>query len=99
MASDDLSFEEITAYFSKAGASSHCPTCRSQQWIIPPQPHQRTIGLFAPRLEDGGYISPGTIIPTIIVVCTNCGFTRLHSLAVLWEKIRGQPLFPEAKNG
>lgn len=95
---DDLTFEEITGYFTKVGAADACPVCRTANWTIPSLPHDGTVGLFTPR-PDGGYLMPGGVIPTIVVACTNCGFIRLHSAAILLDKIRGKPLNPEKGNG
>jgi hypothetical protein len=89
---DQITFAELTEFFSKVGAGLPCSSCGKVEWIIPPSETERVVGLFAPR-QDGAYIMPQTIIPTMIVLCGNCGYIRLHSLALLWQKIRGVPLF------
>lgn len=88
---EDLSFDEITAFFDKVGAKQPCPICTKWAWTIPEPKGGRNVGLFSPR-EDGGYVMPEGVVPAILLACQNCGFLRMHSFLKLKTSIRGESL-------
>jgi len=70
-----------------------CPSCHTTGWH--PLDHTK-VGLAQILLQDGTAPNVnGTNIPTIILICVNCGFVRSHSALILaqWK------LNKEVKNG
>src|SRR5262249_39509548 len=93
-----LTSEEVIQFFSDIGATQRCPVCAQRAWALPAREVEKVVGLFGQK-KDGSlkqrstFTSPGTVIPTITVLCTNCGYLRLHALSTVWEKIRGSVLY------
>ncbi len=77
----ELSAEEknklVTAIKSKI-PQLHCPMCQNQNFIL-------LDGYLSHSLQFGlkGIALGGTTIPTVALVCGNCGFLSQHSIGVL----------------
>ena len=77
---DHVSRDDFGKFLASKGAIQKCEVCGSPEgWIISDQGHQRIVGLFNPRPQDGGYVMPSGIIPAIVLVCKNCFHIRLFS--------------------
>lgn len=78
---------ELVLEFLNSRASRRCEVCGADEgWLLPDAGQQRIAGLFNPR-EDGGYVMPGGIVPTIIVACRSCGNLRLFAEAIIAAQI------------
>ncbi len=64
-----------------------CPLCQHEQWQIPPSFLPLTLKKTPRSFQLGG-----TVLPTVPLICTNCGNTQLINLRVLgiedWESLR-----------
>lgn len=68
------------------GVKAACPFCDSTSWDIPEHEHASSDGAIIPwRHVEGGMYSSG--IGAIVMVCTNCGFIRLHDMRLYQEAI------------
>lgn len=63
---------ELQNFFASRGADSDCPACGYD-------------GAWLPLEEDSDLYLPSKIgpVPVTAVICHNCGFVRLHSLAAI----------------
>lgn len=70
--------ELLIKTLEEKGVKSVCPMCRNQHFIL-------ADGYFSNTLqEDTKNLSLGGAgIPTIPIVCSNCGFVSQHALGVL----------------
>ena len=55
-----------------------CPLCHHEQWQIPPSFLPLTLKKTPRSFQLGG-----TVLPTVPLICTNCGNTQLLNLKVL----------------
>jgi hypothetical protein len=78
MALDPEVHREIAAALDAHGAKQPCPRCDTNTWV-----------LLDGFLNHSGTDKPGTVvlggttIPTIALICRNCGFLSLHSAVIL----------------
>jgi|SRR5580658_7975283 predicted nucleic-acid-binding Zn-ribbon protein len=76
--------ESALAELRRRGAiNDNCPRCRTSDWnvdmvSIPANP----LPIPAPRALPGLSGLPG-YLPSLIIICKNCGYTMLHNLNVL----------------
>ena len=95
MASARSIIEKITeALRKKVGDRElRCPICQHEQWQIPPSFVPLTLKKSPRSFQLGD-----TVLPTVPLICTNCGNTQLINLRVLgiedWESLR----FDDAAN-
>ena len=71
--------DEIIRKLRERGVSGGCPMCKGTSFAI-------ADGFFNHSVHgelSSGFIVGGPSIPTIAVICTNCGFTSQHALGVL----------------
>ncbi len=71
--------QKIIKKLQEKGVKIDCPMCEHNNFII-------ADGYFNnPMHSDfqGGLVLGGPSIPTIAIVCGNCGFTSQHALGVL----------------
>lgn len=76
-----LSEEEkrkIIEEFAKRGVKNHCPMCGNNNFVVSDGYFNNTM-----QSELKGMIIGGPSIPTIPIICTNCGFISQHALGVL----------------
>lgn len=78
-----LTTKLIKQILGQASTDAKCSSCGNNEWLLPDEEPQFTVGLFTPRKDDGGYLMPGGIVPAVIVICKNCGLIRLHSKILL----------------
>ena len=81
MLSDDQKNEiiaQLDVSFHKFNKAGHCPMCGHNKFTI-------ADGYFTPILQKDltSYKLGGASIPSIIIICTNCGFMSQHALGVL----------------
>lgn len=75
---DDL--QRIVKEFEIRKVKQHCPMCSNNSLTIVPQ------GYFNNSIQnslDSGIVLGGPSIPTIGVICNNCGYLSQYSLGVL----------------
>lgn len=79
---NQLSEEEkkkIAAKLNEKGVRPGCPMCGHKNFIL-------ADGYFNHTIQgdiQSGLILGGPSIPTIAIICSNCGFTSQHALGVL----------------
>lgn len=69
---------EIVEALEERGAKLPCPRCGNQSFTL-------LDGYFNQVLQTdlGGIILGGPSIPSVVVVCTRCGFLSQHALGAL----------------
>lgn len=75
--SDDQKQKVIEA-LAKAGANLPCPRCGNGQFSL-------VDGYFNHPIQTslGGLVIGGPSVPSVVVVCNQCGFISQHALGVL----------------
>lgn len=64
---------EINEKLEAAGAKDACLTCGSPDLIIDPSAESALLAM------NDGVVAFDRAIPVVALICTRCGFTRLHS--------------------
>lgn len=69
---------EIIKVLSEKGVTALCPMCGNKNFVV-------ADAYFNNSLQDspGAIHIGGSSIPTIPIICTNCGFVSQHALGVL----------------
>lgn len=70
--------KKIVQALTSKGATQPCPRCRNQSFTLVDGYFNQPI-----QTELGGLIIGGPSIPSIVVVCTQCGYMSQHALGVL----------------
>ena len=71
--------ERIVVLLQGRGVPKQCPMCKKSTWSI-------ADGYFSTpihRSVHSGVVLGGPTIPSIALVCTNCGFISCHAAGVL----------------
>ena len=71
--------KKIAAKLNEKGVRPTCPMCNNNNFIL-------ADGYFSHTLQSNiqsGLVIGGPAIPTIAIICSNCGFTSEHALGVL----------------
>jgi len=71
--------DKIIAALSDKGADMPCPRCGHEHFDV-------MDGYFSDAVqhtEDGTLVNAGYCIPTVVVICMNCGHISQHALGVL----------------
>ncbi len=70
--------DKIIKALMERGARAPCPRCGNQSFTL-------LDGLFNQPLQTelGNIVLGGPSIPSVVVVCTRCGFISQHALGVL----------------
>jgi hypothetical protein len=70
--------QKIVQKLVEKGATLPCPRCGRNHFTL-------IDGYLAHPLQDelGGLVLGGPTLPSIVVICTNCGFMSQHALGVL----------------
>jgi predicted RNA-binding Zn-ribbon protein involved in translation (DUF1610 family) len=71
----EYNIERAMAALEQAGAKLDCPSCGGQDWSRNPDP------VALPTMVPDGNLLPAA--PAYMLVCTKCGFVRLHSTKTL----------------
>lgn len=68
----------IVDVLNKKGVSKPCPMCGNQHFVV-------ADGYFVNTIQNSlrGITLGGPNIPTISIICSNCGFVSQHALGVL----------------
>lgn len=66
--------DTITQKLSERKAQAACPSCGNNNWAFPQE---------AAQLPQWSNVFPAPGIPTVVMICNNCGYIRLHALAPL----------------
>lgn len=68
----------IQRRLEEKGAMLPCPRCGNQQFML-------ADGLLAPSLQTSinDIVLGGRSIPSVVVICTQCGYISLHAVGVL----------------
>ena len=70
--------KEILEVMEKSGVLNLCPICRNNKFQLQPGYFINVVQENIEKIELGG-----ESIPTVILICHNCGFVSQHSLGVL----------------
>ncbi len=70
--------KEIIKRFSEKGVKIICPMCNHNQFVIADGYFNNSL-----QLKLGVFSLGGPSIPSIPIVCSNCGFISQHALGVL----------------
>lgn len=62
----------------EVGARAPCPRCGKQSFTVPDGYFNQAI-----QMQMGGIVLGGPTMPSIVVVCTQCGFMSQHALGAL----------------
>jgi hypothetical protein len=69
------------AQLKERGVDGHCPRCNYTSW------NADLLCIWVGTYPTDGSISlPPPMIPSLVVTCTNCGWTSIHNLQVLGVK-------------
>ncbi len=70
--------KEIVDKLAEVGASSPCPRCRNNEFSL-------VDGYFNQTIQTNlrGMVLGGPSLPTVVVVCTRCGYVAQHALGTL----------------
>ncbi|MDK2756425.1 MAG: hypothetical protein KYX66_06785 [Blastomonas fulva] len=83
----DIIRGKMATFLKDKKATPNCSSCGSNNWTVP---DDEMAMLRLPIFEQGNIISmPGPAIPAYIMLCNNCGFIRMHSVAVVDPKAMG----------
>ena len=76
--------EEIAALLKEKGVQYICPMCKHKHFIL-------VDGYFNPSIQSNlkGFRIGGLTIPSIAIICGNCGFISQHSLGALGIDLTG----------
>ena len=70
--------KKIIQALANRGANQPCPRCRNQSFTLVDGYFNQPI-----QTELAGLIIGGPSIPSVVVVCTKCGYMSQHALGVL----------------
>ena len=70
--------DRIIKALTERGARLPCPRCGNQNFTLVDGYFNQPI-----QTELGGLVIGGPSIPSVVVVCTRCGFLSQHALGVL----------------
>ena len=87
MAIDETHAQLFQAEAAKRGLNLPCPRCRNTQFELQGYSFKRY------SEQAGDFDLLGTVFPTFLSVCSNCGFIAEHAAHVLGIKI--DPLPPK----
>lgn len=70
--------EKIIKALEERSVNLPCPRCGNQQFSV-------AEGYFSQSLQKdlGGVILGGPTLPSVVIVCTRCGFLSQHALGAL----------------
>jgi len=70
--------EDIAQRLTQRGAQLPCPRCARRNFAV-------LDGYFVNPLQQtpSDLVLGGATVPTVAIVCTNCGFLSLHALGTL----------------
>jgi ribosomal protein L37E len=68
---------KVPAALSEKKTNPACISCGSNSWAVIPKIVTITLS------EGDGFIMPPPNVPATALICTHCGFIRLHSLIAL----------------
>jgi hypothetical protein len=77
----NIDVSELNVRLADRGANRACPVCTRVDWIVDDTP--AAINAADPDTET---TLVGVSVPAAILVCRNCGFIRLHSVEVLFDR-------------
>lgn len=87
-----LTSQEFTEFLQKSDAAGKCCACGKDQWLIPSETGENSCPVDKGRLQlinkDGVLAIPGRGVPIYYVICSNCGFLRLHAAAFIEAKMQ-----------
>lgn len=86
--------KKISAAFEEAGVDKPCPRCGENEFSI-------MDGYFTHVLQEelANLALEGAGIPTVVTVCTNCGFLSQHALGALDLLPEEEDTVEEGENG
>jgi len=71
--------EDISEFFNTHQPHGHCPYCASKEWAVLRPNRDGIVTLPLVPLGLTGAVIVGSSMPTIPMVCTNCGHVRLQA--------------------
>lgn len=74
----DAQKQEIIAALNKVGAKLPCPRCSNQTFTLLEGYFNQSI-----QTELGGMVLGGPSVPSVVVVCSRCGWLAQHALGAL----------------
>jgi hypothetical protein len=75
----DADKKRIVEKLKEKGVQGHCPMCNNTNFVL-------MDGYFSHPLQgnpSSGFVIGGPTIPSIAVVCSNCGFMSNHAVGAL----------------
>jgi predicted nucleic-acid-binding Zn-ribbon protein len=64
---------QIVAALAAKGVSKECPRCHTQNWGV------QDLDLVVSNPDSKGFSILPTVIQSIVLVCSNCGYLAFHS--------------------
>ena len=74
----DAQKKQIADALQRKGAARPCPRCGNNSWILADGYFNNPI-----QVQVGALVIGGPSIPSVVVVCSNCGFISQHALGAL----------------
>lgn len=70
--------QKILEALEKAGVKLPCPRCTNQDFALLDGYLNNLV-----QAEVGGFVIGGPSVPSVVVVCSRCGYLAQHALGVL----------------
>lgn len=74
----------VQTVFEKTGPAT-CPFCTNDKWLVESSGDGKADPVFVIK-DPRAHFGPAPAIPAVALSCSNCGFIRLHNIAVANRK-------------
>lgn len=88
----EITQENLRDLLAARGALKPCPACGARNWMLVKEHGKAPSIPFV--MDDGSTVIPQTHIPATAMICSNCGFIRLHAEKLL-EKFLSEDQVPD----
>lgn len=80
--------DQVIAFLrAKTPDGAPCPVCASQNWSIGREPLDYLTNRIMQK-SIARTVLDGTVTPTVLLACNNCGYIREHSAMMITEWVR-----------
>jgi hypothetical protein len=86
---DKLTHDDVQAFFAAKNVSTQCPVCPANSWYLP-NPVEEGLAHIPLTVGDKPSGGESLVLPSIPVVCQECGFIRFHAAGPVAEYIVGE---------
>lgn len=83
----DVTGDDAVRFLKAKGVDSECPACKFEDTAVIVTTDGGA-GPFIPSMRKSGVVGPP--IPTVLTICSNCGFFRSFALGAVVSWMRGE---------